>query len=569
MASELWKQLHDEKMAECLAAMRGEKAPSSLDREASHYLARGIRYNDGFARKLREDNTADFPPLIIRALNARDIMSNRIPTLGKEQQADDVPYCFWYPDVPSEDTLRELLRLYPSTKMRYQIGRACAAGGYTALYRELDLLPDVAIAEEARDSADKGQAIYEHIMTQPCRYTVMDDYNLSLHDDPQPGAYLNGDTCVRSILDTKQPILDEQKELNIYVGAPLLDIAEDWRVGFDGCRIEERHVDPVAIRLLHQPLPRDLPTVDKDLLIVMAAWSGDIDRYARLRRPQMVLAEIQCVVRGIYHNTFFAKWYSKQPDLPALEARCCYARFLMNNDISWATDSLPDDHLPEFIWFPTTAFAQTYAELARRKPSMVPHIARACIVADYKDLFDDLDPTPSADLWTAAQCSTNEHYLASVEQKAARMGINLMSDLHIKGRTYPSDDGWDPAYNVLFQEVDLYRPGASYAYSPRPAASLPGYLTLDHVGFEHAEDVGRPLGNSTVAEIFLHVSVSDASIRPPEEYSSRNLVEMYDEWQSCTDEERQSLGLYPPPPGSRGWHRQRAGRGGRGRGRGG
>lgn len=48
--------------------------------------------------------------------------------------------------------------------MQYQVERACAAGGYTSLYLELDLLPDVAIAEEARDNRTSGQAIYESII---------------------------------------------------------------------------------------------------------------------------------------------------------------------------------------------------------------------------------------------------------------------------------------------------------------------------------------------------------------------------------------------------------------------
>lgn len=40
----------------------------------------------------------------------------------------------------------------------------------------------------------------------------------------------------------------------------------------------------------------------------MTAYYGDIDRYVRLRRPVMIKNEMQCIVRGIYHNTMFAKW---------------------------------------------------------------------------------------------------------------------------------------------------------------------------------------------------------------------------------------------------------------------
>ncbi|CAG8108457.1 unnamed protein product, partial [Penicillium nalgiovense] len=55
--------------------------------------------------------------------------------------------------------------------------------------------------------------------------------------------------------------------------------------------------------------PTDLLTVDKDILILMAAWSGNIDRYARLHQPTMINGELPCVVRGIYHHPFFAKWW--------------------------------------------------------------------------------------------------------------------------------------------------------------------------------------------------------------------------------------------------------------------
>lgn len=64
------------------------------------------------------------------------------------------PYCIWYPDIAREDTYRELAERYPS--MRYQVGRACAAAGYVDLYKELCLLPDISIAEEARESDTPG-----------------------------------------------------------------------------------------------------------------------------------------------------------------------------------------------------------------------------------------------------------------------------------------------------------------------------------------------------------------------------------------------------------------------------
>lgn len=64
-------------------------------------------------------------------------------------------------------TYRELARRYP--KMRHEVGRACAVAGYTDLYLELQLLPDVSIAEEARDNEGKGRAIFDEIMAQPVK----------------------------------------------------------------------------------------------------------------------------------------------------------------------------------------------------------------------------------------------------------------------------------------------------------------------------------------------------------------------------------------------------------------
>ena len=65
----------------------------------------------------------------------------------------------------------------------------------------------------------------------------------------------------------------------------------------------------------------------------------------------MVRGELECVVRGIYHNTMFAKWWSLQPVLSTDEnslhiRRAIYARFIMNNDLSRITEDTEDEHLP-------------------------------------------------------------------------------------------------------------------------------------------------------------------------------------------------------------------------------
>ncbi|OKP13089.1 hypothetical protein PENSUB_1189 [Penicillium subrubescens] len=185
---------------------------------------------------------------------------------------EEFPYCFWHPDVPAEQTLRDLLERYlRKDLLRYQIGRACAAGGYTSLYLGLDLLPDVAIAEVARDNLASGQAIYESIIASPTRWNCMDDYNRCLHSPLRPGAQLNGDTCVRSMLDKTLPLGNCSC---LILPRPTFDITEDWCLDADGTLPWARAVDPKAVQLFCEPLPADLPTVDKDLFILMAAWSG-------------------------------------------------------------------------------------------------------------------------------------------------------------------------------------------------------------------------------------------------------------------------------------------------------
>ncbi|KAL6231092.1 hypothetical protein BDW75DRAFT_221162 [Aspergillus navahoensis] len=59
----------------------------------------------------------------------------------------------------------------------------------------------------------------------------------------------------------------------------------------------------LAIPFLYTPLPDELPTgVHMDLLLLYAAYVGNIDRYVRHRDPNhFIKHEFDCVVRGIYH----------------------------------------------------------------------------------------------------------------------------------------------------------------------------------------------------------------------------------------------------------------------------
>ncbi|EWZ84452.1 hypothetical protein FOWG_12247 [Fusarium oxysporum f. sp. lycopersici MN25] len=290
------------------AAVRGQEVPDDFPHELVYKcLVAGIRYHDGFAIELRGKSLHQS---LERAFNARDIMSNRIP---KMEKPEDIPYCFWHPDVPSQGTLRQLLKNYPTLFMRYKVGRACAAGGYEELYKELDdLLPDVAVTEEARDNLPVSKGIYDMVMV---------------------GAFLNGDTCVRSTLEKRQPVHHE-------IFPPPFDITEDWCLAADGKRLEERPIPSDILSLLYAPLPPHLPSVEKGILIPMAAFTGNIDRYIRLRRPHPLNGEMQCIVRGIYHNTFFAKWCYEQPELAVLQ-KFDHARFVMNDDLTWLNNDRP------------------------------------------------------------------------------------------------------------------------------------------------------------------------------------------------------------------------------------
>ncbi|VTT72589.1 unnamed protein product, partial [Fusarium fujikuroi] len=347
-------------------------------------LLTGIRHHDGFAVEIRGKSGHHS---IERAFNARNIMSGRVPVMEKPE---DIPYCFWHPDVPGQDILRRLLKDHPTVLMRYQVGRACAVGGYVELYKELDILPDVSIAEEARDNLPVSQEIYELVMDAPILYQVMDDYNLCLFDKPQVGACLNGDTCVRSTLDERQPIHYE-------IFPPPFDITEDWCLGAGGKRLEERPIPTNTLSLLYTPLPRHLPTVDKDILILMAAYTGNIDRYARLRRPRTINGEMQCIVRGIYHNTFFARWCYNQPHLAVLR-KFVHARFIMNDDLTWFNHNQPisKDDLPRVIWYPQYVDPTTYIELLRLLPELKQMVAQALVVCnepnDFLCLESELTP---------------------------------------------------------------------------------------------------------------------------------------------------------------------------------
>ncbi|KAF6797627.1 hypothetical protein CSOJ01_12872 [Colletotrichum sojae] len=356
--------------------------------------------------------------VFVRARNARLIMSNSIPDMVDDEHK---PYCIWYPDLASEDTYRELARRYPD--MRYHVGRACAAAGYTSLYKELDLLPEVSIAEEARDNKQSGASIFEHIMSQPVRYRVLNDY-LRTADlkNPEAGVHLNGDTAVRSTLSG---VVKSEHDAHY---EHYFDIQENGRVGEPGDPSVHQTLEDEHVSLFYSPLPRDLPTTNKDVLIIMAAWGGNFERYARLRRPRRIANEISAVIRGMHHHPPFARWVEAHlEDLFNYQEwkvlrQAFYARCIMSNDLSRIHD-VQGEYLPLVFWWPHRPAEDTLRELAWRRSDLMDHVAVACVVANYQDVFDELQAEPSRRQWEVACQSPNTHYRKSVERRAAEQDV--------------------------------------------------------------------------------------------------------------------------------------------------
>ncbi|KAK8078262.1 hypothetical protein PG996_004432 [Apiospora saccharicola] len=411
-------------LADCFAAIKGEKVPLDIHSPVARTsLIRGIRLHYSFATSPAVTQLCDTDAQLARARNARLIMSNQVP----EQMAEtERPYCIWHPDLASEETYRQLARTH--SEMRYQVGRACAAAGYHGLYLELDLLPDVSIAEEAREGAtDGGRLIYEKIMSHPCRYSVMKDRDRSVVlDKPQCPAFLNGDTQVRWWVESR---VQTPSGVNESWGFEELDsIEEDCRIHDTMLRHPEldRSLHPEEVRLLYEPLPLDLPTMKKALLIEMSAYDGNVDRYARLRHPldSWYTIELLSVIRGIYHHTMFARWWGDQimhntpraqttngemDAIPDNERRgwthldwikqAISARRIMVNAVNERDLEELEAHgwpravpYPQLLWWPHRPDPGWLKMLADCDENFVEIAAIAAVVCDYKHIYLILRP---------------------------------------------------------------------------------------------------------------------------------------------------------------------------------
>ncbi|EGO60032.1 hypothetical protein NEUTE1DRAFT_143574 [Neurospora tetrasperma FGSC 2508] len=587
------------------AAFNGQNIPHSLSSKVTQWcLIRGIRHHPGFATEL---HGAPELPSITRALNARAIMSSKVPQMEKEEE---FPYCFWHPDLPSEQTLRQLLARYGETRptIQYQVGRVCAMAGYTALYDELHLLPEVAIAEEARDSSAPGsKAIYESIMRQPARYSIMDDYALKIRtEDPRPVAFLMGNTCTRQTL-VNYPMPAGNLFNPHTIPAPIFDITEDRNLSFDknALRPSQIPVSEDTLRLLYAPLPLNLPShaasmADKNLLILMAAWSSNIERYSRLRRPGVVIpGELQCIVRGIYHSVFFAKWWASPEQLKVQKQLginlmpFIHARFVMHNDLSWIKEDTPEEDMPTIMWVPDHAEQSTYLAMARMRPTERTKFrcARALIaIGDYEG-YEKLGTGPDrTQYWEAQsrQCKeeasgfegVGKKFLEDIEKKAKEKwgtrNINERPDdpdhLYVAEWHYELtnmaenevEDEWNLVWLTHMLDVGDKPPRSINLYR-QVKTEMTGFDELSNGTYiramteeeyedwfaqaDHYADPRQPNDfnqDCGVQGILLRVAAMDEVKRMVSEgFEWRNLSQMYRNWDHVPEDEREYLGVYP------------------------
>ncbi|CAG7565697.1 unnamed protein product [Fusarium equiseti] len=432
---------HGQLARELEKAIRGDGVPSFLDNSnAQAALIRGIRLHYDFAMSEPIKRLASSMPVVARARNARRIMSDDIP---ERMTTEEQSYCIWYPDIATEDTYRSLASKHPD--MKYQVGRACAAAGYYALWKELDLLPEVTHAEEARESGtDGGKLIYEEIMEFKYRYAIMDDCKLTIELwDYQCPAYLNGDTEVRWKLAARKGIGSWVPDLQ-----PCIE--EDKHIGLKDEEVEEQYsiLTEDEVKLLYSPLPEDLTTVKKTLLIQMAAHDGNIDRYARLMNSGRTLTELDqdCIIRGILHHTTFARWWADQIKNNTIYARASptwefqraiLARRIMLNDVSLLETKEGWERKPYIIWWPLKPNDNYLYELAKNVPEMKKEIAAAAIACDYENLYKWLNPEPSWDLWIVAdEFSRNPFYREDQEKRAKEKGV-VVDDSRFEDVAYP------------------------------------------------------------------------------------------------------------------------------------
>lgn len=348
------------------------------------------------------------------------------------------PHCIWNPEFASEDTYRQLVEKHPV--MKYQAGRACAAAGYADLYSELDILPDVSTAEEARESKNYGsRRIYEAIMSAPRKYKVMDDVNRTINvENPPNPAYLDARTQIWSDLQERYPPKLDYSGSAVYDiknVKNMPDIEENWYFHFETKQshdpLRNDLADVEVSRWLYEPLPMDLPIMNVILLRLMAAHDGNIDRYSRLEdRAELDEDELVCMLRGVYHHTMFARWwhqrlkspnfnisvqYRKDEEVLSWLRKAINARRIMITDVDGFDENSTD--LPFVIWWPKRPNENALFRLLENCPQMKHQITVTAIICDYKQLYLNINPTPTYELKLAAENGCNLFYHEDIMQR--------------------------------------------------------------------------------------------------------------------------------------------------------
>jgi hypothetical protein len=465
------------KSSDCRSALSGQALPKNLgNRVARLCVVNGLRKHLNFALSAEVDTlcTIEGQEVFARARNAGLIMNDRVPDEELMRNKSWHPYCIWYPRVAQEKTYRQLATVFP--EMRYQVGRACAVAGYSQLYSELDLLPDPCIAEEARENtagpaAEGARQIFEQIMTTPIRFGVMNDYDrtVQLHT-PKAGVCLNADTAVLATLKQRQAFGEHFRGP---MDSPWehFNITEDRGIDEKTAKVKLHALTDSEIALFVSPLPVDLPTMHKDLLILVAAFEGNLDRYARLRRPgQSINYELHCVVPGIYKSFAMASWLDRNPELVELIASSWHprevktlraainARWVMNNDIYRLVDTdsvVPDDELPYWIWYPTIPAEWTLLKLAEARAAMRPQCARACIAGGMRNAYTkimnmcDHDGKPVAVdrylMQEARSCPDHGFFEPDMLRRMGEQGIVV----------FPTSDGEEWKGHIPWRDADI------------------------------------------------------------------------------------------------------------------
>jgi hypothetical protein len=231
------------------------------------------------------------------------------------------------------------------------------------------------------------------------------------------------------------------------------DITEDGRIDESTTMLFRMKIPPTAPdhTLLYSPLPSDLPALyfNKDVLILMAAYNGNIDRYARLKRPHFVRDEIMCVVRGIYHNTPYAKWwegeiqsgaerYNSWDVLPYVRAAIS-ARYLMENNMHHLL-AQSVDYLPFQIWYPRPPCEAVLRALLVVRPQMKYPVAHACLVGGYRKLWDELNITPDRPLVDHAADCLDTYFREDIDRRIAALEEARKGDLNVPSGSLSAGD---------------------------------------------------------------------------------------------------------------------------------